>query len=49
MKQQLRHISGLAIHRDGDHKPTAPFERGGQRCIHLVEAGVGEAAGGGVL
>src|ERR1035437_9858417 len=40
LKQQLGHIGGLAIHRHGDHKLAAPLEGGGQRQIHLVEAGV---------
>jgi hypothetical protein len=40
LKQQLRHIGGLAIHRHGHHLLAAALERGGQCHIHLVEAGV---------
>ena len=40
MKQQLGHVCGLAIHCDGHHELAAAFEGGGQRYIHLVEAGV---------
>src|ERR1035441_2854868 len=40
-KQQLPHIGGLTIHRDGDHQLAAPLEPSGQSHIHLVEACVG--------
>src|ERR1035441_1298363 len=40
-KQQLPHIGGLTIHRDGDHQLATPLEPSGQSHVHLVESGVG--------
>src|ERR1019366_3748187 len=45
-KQQLRHVGGLTIHRDGDYQMAAPLEPSGQSHVRLVESGVGALRSG---